>query len=156
MTRSRLRGCGAGAVLLLAACSTSYSWEASVALQEPLSASCVDAALRSRDDVFDIVETGPGAYALRLEIPGVERKKSPSLAVTQGPSADDLPALEVSTGYRTGWLQKDQTNQVLLERAGELTSQLVEDCASRPVELGITHPCGRGEIRSLCVSGSVR
>lgn len=161
--RKRLRSWTAAAGFALActiacstACSTTYSWQASVAVTRPLAGSCVEAVLEGQGDVFDIVPTGAGAYAVRLEIPGVERADAPALAVTQSRDLDGEPILQVSTGYQTGLFENADANRILLQRAGELAVQLTEACTGQPVELGITHPCGRGQDTDLCVRGESR
>lgn len=133
-------------------CSTPYSWQASVAVNESLGTQCLEKALAAQSDVFDVVATGRGGYALRLEIPGRDREDAPSLSITQGTDFDELPTLEVSTSYATGLFEDDRANQILLQRAGELAAQLTEECTGERIQLGITRPCGRGSVTNLCVS----
>lgn len=143
----------AGIALALASgCSTAYSWHASVAVNESLGTHCLESALAAESDVFDVVDTGRGGFALRLEIPGRDRADAPSISITQSTDFDDLPTLEVATSYATGLFEDDRANQILLQRASELAAQLTEECTGERIRLGLTRPCGRGEVTDLCVS----
>jgi hypothetical protein len=141
----------AGAVV--AGCATQRSWEARVSIDQPIPAVCIVATLDGERDVFDVIETGRGDVALRLELEGVAREDAPALAVTQARGMHGRPTVEVSTHYQVGMFHSEKDNERLLSRARELTLHLAEVCTGRKVELGITKECGRGEPNALCVKG---
>lgn len=132
---------------LTAGCATQYSWRASVPLSGSVPSSCLAEGLEAEKDVVEVVPTGDGRFAFRLELPDTENEDWPSFSL-HALRRDGEPVLTLSTAYSKGPF--DGSADPLLFRARALAADITERCTGRRPKLGNPRPCGRGESNDLC------